>query len=492
MIINSKGKKIPKNRLEQDSCEAIEDYLMDCSAKKTKKCNDNSTQTLTIINPPIIEENEFSSIILEYQKRSKGNIFMANNYIPFFDEENNNEENIIFNTDNYNEKYIQDDDKYNTYSKEFYNINNVGNISVKDTVYCSAKKQKLIQQKMLNKCLSESKMSINNQIRKKKLINCKNHVVKKRIINNTKRILFLNDNNLEQDENIINNWKYLSKKYILNSQELTKKEINLIIYNLINNNKKNKRLFKTNDKLILNNNRNNNINIIKEDSKEQEEIKNFIEKKRKAYKKNLSISNNDNVIISEKSLNKQNYVENKNFSTKNDFLKNILKYKIIKDKNIKKIRYDKDTLKNYEISFNSLKKIIQLIICNDKKLILKNEYHIIISKYISEIFIYKNKFLSNKNINELQDKNRNKYINIINNKINIFLQKIKELKLIYLYCINNSKDIKNQNNTEKANEIRNIYNDIIDILNNKINNKQISLEICQQLITGLRKNEQLR
>ena len=34
MKINSKGKKIPKNRIEQDLCEAIEDYLMDCSAKK--------------------------------------------------------------------------------------------------------------------------------------------------------------------------------------------------------------------------------------------------------------------------------------------------------------------------------------------------------------------------------------------------------------------------------------------------------------------------
>ena len=127
-----------------------------------------------------------------------------------------------------------------------------------------------------------------------------------------------------------------------------------------------------------------------------------------------------------------------------------------------------------------------------KKNLTKDKYETLINKLINNIIIYKNKNTNKPNINNNEIIN-----NEIDKKISELEKNMKELKETYIYGLNkirsksNEDDknnfIKKLNLTIKRNNMKRIYKEIVDILNNN----NMDEKYCQNIIDILKKYEKI-
>ena len=161
----------------------------------------------------------------------------------------------------------------------------------------------------------------------------------------------------------------------------------------------------------------------------------------------------------------------------------------------------------YLININSYKKIIKMIFYKKRKPISKYYYESLIKILIKHLSNVKKEYsLIKKNRKIINEKEKEKEeirnINIkMDNHINILESNIKELKNAYIYAIikkqlikdknEKKKFIKKLNIQEKRNKLKIIYNEIIKILNGKINETEINNNYYKRMNELLTKHEKI-
>ena len=360
---------------------------------------------------------------------------------------------------------------------------------------------------------------------------------------NYKRALFNKNENFDFD--IINQWKYLSNKIIINyNQKILKSNMQMIIQNLkinkilknkekptnlihiINQRKENSDLLNKNffDLVEQKLEKNDKINKYKGNIESiNEEMNESFEEQDEENKRNSLRSNKSKQIKIKKRINELEIkeIESINFSPLSSkskdiklfFNKNIqdnnsndvffIYKKIIDDKKRIKLLFNenkenKENINNkYNINIKSYKKILKMAfydknaINNKKTNLTKDKYESLIHKLINNIIIYKTKY-----------KNKN---NLINNNNDIDIDKkiielennVKELKEIYIYGINKIRIISNENDknnfikklnlTNKRNNVKKIYKEIMHILKNN----NIDEKYYQNIIDKLKQYEKI-
>ena len=361
---------------------------------------------------------------------------------------------------------------------------------------------------------------------------------------NYKRALFNKNENFDFD--IINQWKYLSNKIIINyNQKILKSNMQMIIQNLkinqilkkkkekptnlihiINQQKENSDLLNKNffDLVEQKLEKNDKINKYKGNIESiNEEMNESFEEQDEENKRNSLRSNKSKQIKIKKRINELEIkeIESINFSPLSSkskdiklfFNKNIqdnnsndiffIYKKIIDDKKRIKLLFNenkenKENINNkYNINIKSYKKILKMAfydknaINNKKTNLTKDKYESLIHKLINNIIIYKVKY-----------KNKN---NLINNNNDIDIDKkiielennVKGLKEIYIYGINKIRIISNENDknnfikklnlTNKRNNVKKIYKEIMHILKNN----NIDEKYYQNIIDKLKQYEKI-
>ena len=360
---------------------------------------------------------------------------------------------------------------------------------------------------------------------------------------NYKRALFNKNENFDFD--IINQWKYLSNKIIINyNQKILKSNMQIIIQNLkinqilknkekptnlihiINQQKENSDLLNKNffDLVEQKLEKNDKINKYKGNIESiNEEMNESFEEQDEENKRNSLRSNKSKQIKIKKRINELEIkeIESINFSPLSSKSKDIKLFfnKSIQDNNsndiffiYKKIIDDKKRIKllfnenkenkeninnKYNINIKSYKKILKMAfydknaINNKKANLTKDKYESLIHKLINNIIIYK---VKNKNKNNLIINNNDididkKIIELENN--------VKELKEIYIYGINKIRFISNENDknnfikklnlTNKRNNVKKIYKEIMHILKNS----NIDEKYYQNIIDKLKQYEKI-
>ena len=360
---------------------------------------------------------------------------------------------------------------------------------------------------------------------------------------NYKRALFNKNENFDFD--IINQWKYLSNKIIINyNKKILKSNLQMIIQNLkinqilknkekptnlihiINQQKENSDLLNKNffDEVEQKLEKNDKINKYKGNIESiNEEMNESFEEQDEENKRNSLRSNKSKQIKIKKRINELEIkeIESINFSPLSSkskdiklfFNKNIqdnnsndiffIYKKIIDDKKRIKLLFNenkenKENINNkYNINIKSYKKILKMAfydknaINNKKTNLTKDKYESLIHKLINNIIIYKTKY-----------KNKNNLI-INNNDIDIdkkiieLENNVKELKEIYIYGINKIRIISNENDknnfikklnlTNKRNNVKKIYKEIMHILKNN----NIDEKYYQNIIDKLKQYEKI-
>lgn len=360
---------------------------------------------------------------------------------------------------------------------------------------------------------------------------------------NYKRALFNKNENFDFD--IINQWKYLSNKIIINyNKKILKSNMQMIIQNLkinqilknkekptnlihiINQQKENSDLLNKNffDLVEQKLEKNDKINKYKGNIESiNEEMNESFEEQDEENKRNSLRSNKSKQIKIKKRINELEIkeIESINFSPLSSkskdiklfFNKNIqdnnsndiffIYKKIIDDKKRIKLLFNenkenKENINNkYNINIKSYKKILKMAfydknaINNKKTNLTKDKYESLIHKLINNIIIYK---VKNKNKNNLIINNNDididkKIIELENN--------VKELKEIYIYGINKIRIISNENDknnfikklnlTNKRNNVKKIYKEIMHILKNN----NIDEKYYQNIIDKLKQYEKI-
>ena len=484
-------------------------------SNKKNKYNKTSLSILTSL--PNLSQNNFINILNEYNPQVNNDIstekieILEDGSVCRKNTKNttrlNSPQNDNYNIDINNEDYIYNTGlKYNksvpnirtfTYTKDKENFAN--GVYIPHKPYDNSGKSKI-------------------NIKSKKDYDIKNNSNNKE--SNYKRVLF---NNQEDDyeNDIINTWKYLSKKYIMYyNNQISNTEIQVIIQNLKIN-----QILKKKQKLPTNL-----LNIINYQEQNMNEINlNFFDEVEKKFKKEdkmckykadiesineeMNESNEDQEEI--KSIKSNRIKENKLKTNKNinelkikdiesiSFIPMSAKNKDVKfifnkinDKNIQSkdmhFIYKKENIikKGIKFKFNENKNNRKDKINNDTNKIMlrlsKEKYESLILAMIHNFIYYKN---GNKNDINIDAKNIN---DNLNKKIKEFEESIKELKNIYIYGINNvqlisiEKDkinfIKKLNLTKKRNNVKKIYKEIITLLkNNKENNTNYYQKIIDML-----------
>ena len=501
-----------------------------------KKNKYRTTSLLILKSLPKISQNNFNEIFHEFNQEFK-NDNISTEKVEILDDgsvcikntknttriNSPNNSNILINDNIYNEDYI-----YNTEMK--YN-KSVPNIKI--FTYAKEKENFIIN----NEVYVPHKPYDNSGKTKINIKSKKNNNNKEL---NYKRALFNENNNYEYD--IINQWKYLSNKYIIYyNKKILGINIKIIIQNL-----KMQKLLKNREKLptnlinIINPQQQNldeineyffneaekickkekkiikykgGIESINEESNEdQEEIySNRSSKKKEIIKRNkrineLEIKDIESLSFSPNSVkskdikfifNKNNNNENNNENKINNKDIYFIYKKEVTDKNEIKLIFNEKNKNNkrYNLDINSYKKILKMAFYKkrDEKL-TKEKYESLIITIINNCNCYKNK-IKNKN-----DFNNKKYIeDNLKRKIIDLEESLKELKSIYIYGLSNiqlildKKDkndfIKKLNLTKKRNKVKKIYKEIIIIINKNINEN--SIYIYQKIIDILKKYEKL-
>ena len=307
--------------------------------------------------------------------------------------------------------------KINTTLPDILKDNNIGKNYFQGVYFSTSKKNKINSKR--NSYINSNQKKINTNVKKKKLIrnqynnafNLKEKDIKKKERNfikeikinnendlNYKRILF-GDNYIEDDDDINNQWKYLSNKYIKKyNKELLSNNIQIIVQNLkiqniLNIKNKSKKTAQNNSNIIkcednyLNNNEQN-LSIKEENIKTKENIDNSI---KSSFD---DISNNNNSVCSNKPTN----------------ISQILNPPILNYNN------------NYENIFNEIDNISEEII--------KDESYNKVKKYQGDIeSINEEMNESYEEPESKEDKIENKILHSSNKKRNEKIIKIKDPKI---------------------------------------------------------------
>ena len=307
--------------------------------------------------------------------------------------------------------------KINTTLPDILKDNNIGKNYFQGVYFSTSKKNKINSKR--NSYINSNQKKINTNVKKKKLIrnqynntfNLKEKDIKKKERNfikeikinnenelNYKRILF-GDNYIEDDDDINNQWKYLSNKYIKKyNKELLSNNIQIIVQNLkiqniLNIKNKSKKTAQNNSNIIkcednyLNNNEQN-LSIEEENIKTKENIDNSI---KSSFD---DINNNNNSVCSNKPTN----------------ISQILNPPILNYNN------------NYENIFNEIDNISEEII--------KDESYNKVKKYQGDIeSINEEMNESYEEPESKEDKLENKILHSSNKKRNEKIIKIKDPKI---------------------------------------------------------------
>ena len=484
-------------------------------SNKKNKYNKTSLSILTSL--PNLSQNNFINILNEYNPQFNNDIstekieILEDGSVCRKNTKNttrlNSPQNDNYNIDINNEDYI-----YNTglkYNKSVPNIR---------TFTYNKNKENFVNEVYIPHKPYDNSGKSKINIKSKKDYDIKNSNNNKE--SNYKRVLF---NNQEDDyeNDIINTWKYLSKKYIMYyNNQISNTEIQVIIQNLKIN-----QILKKKEKLPTNL-----LNIINYQEQNMNEInQNFFDEVEKKFKKEdkmckykadiesineeMNESNEDQEEI--KSIKSNRIRDNKLKPNKN---KNELKIKDIEsisfipmsaknkdvkfifnkinDKNIQSkdmhFIYKKENIikKGIKSKFNENKNNRKDKINNDTNKIMlrlsKEKYESLILALIHNFNYYKNR---NKNDINIDAKNID---DNLNKKIKEFEESIKELKNIYIYGINDVQKmsdeidkinfIKKLNLTKKRNNVKKIYKEIVILLkNNKENNTNYYQKIIDML-----------
>ena len=263
-----------------------------------------------LINSKLLISNNIRSLE-EYEDKE---------YMTINDNNLNRKKNNILET---NDLECNSNSKINTTLPDILKDNNIGNTYFQGVYFSTSKKNKIISKR--NSYINCNQRKINTNVKKKRLIrnqynnsfNLKEKDINKKERNfikeikinnenelNYKRILF-GDNYNEDDDDIINQWKYLSNKYIKKyNKELLSNNIQIIVQNLkiqniLNIKNKSRKTAQNNSNIIkcednyLNNNEQN-WSIKEENIKNKENTDNSI---KSSFD---DISNNNNSIYSNK------------------------------------------------------------------------------------------------------------------------------------------------------------------------------------------------
>ena len=543
--------------------EPTEKYIKKNYISSNQKNKYKPTSIKIINSLPILSQNNFTSIFSEYSQEKlnnesftqkieildDGSVCKKNTKhttripSPSFDRRNYELDNIYHNNSNYLISDNNEDINYQTYEinntiKEELN-NNTGikyNKSLPNIKTFTYKKSRTINNKKNKEVYippkpfnSSGKNKINIKTEKQQL--------------NYKRNLFNKNKNDNDDIDIINLWKYLSNKNIINyNKNLLKSNMQIIIQNL-----KIQQILKKKT-----NNHTNLINIKKQEKENINEIDiNFFDELEKKCEKNEKINKYKGNIESineemnesyEESENKRNSIRsiknkekikinkkineleikdiesisysplstkskdikfifnNKNNKQINDYVIFLIYKKEINDKKKIKLIFNENNNinKKYNININSYKKILKMAFYNKytnkrKIIITKDKYESLLSTIINNFII-----LQNKNKNKINNKKEN-ISNDINKKIFELEKNVKELKDTYIYGIKNIQLIQNQkdknifikklNITKKRNNVKKIYKEIVDILNNDLNENDYNY--YQKIIDTLKQYEKI-
>ena len=507
LIKEEKGKYLKKN------------YIL---PSKKNKYNKTSLSLLTSL--PNLSQNNFTNIFNEYNPQFNNDIstekieILEDGSVCRKNTKNttrlNSPQNDNFNTDINNEDYI-----YNTGLKYNKSVPNIRTLT-----YTKDKENFVNEVYIPHKPYDNSgKTKIN--FRPKKENDIKNN---KEL--NYKRVLF---NNQEDDyeNDIINIWKYLSKKYIMYyNNKLLNMEIQIIIQNLKIN-----QILKKKEKLPTNL-----INIINPQQQNLNEVnQNFFDEVEKKFKKedkiikykadieSINEEMNESIEDQEEKKSMKSIKSNKIKENKLKPIKNINELKIkdiesisfvpmsAKNKDIKFIFnknkeenkqnkdmhfiYKKENIikKGMKFKFNETKNNTKIKINNNINNIIlkltKEKYESLILSMINNFIYYNNRNKNNINNNE-ENVNDN-----LNKKIKEFEESIKELKNIYIYGIKNAQIISNEKDkinfikkldlTKKRNSVKKIYKEIVAVLNNS--NKENNINYLHRIIDMLKIHQKI-
>ena len=405
-------------------------------------------------------------------------------------------------------KIINDENsKKKKYQGDIESINEEMNESLEEQESNEDKTQNKINlsnKKNLSNDKSQNKKILSN---KKNLFNNENTVNIK--INKSNKDIKLNSPLIDKFKinfdisKLTSNFKEIEKIYI-KQNEFEIKDIESLSYSPISATSSNIKFPKKKEKIITNFNiNNNNNNNFKENNNynlseiDNEEISVSKETETEMSDEEIILDSNGKVI------------NNKN----NSLINNYLVYKIEKDNNndkskIKLIFGNSDINENknkrYTINIKSYKKIIKMIFYKKRKPVNKKSYESLISIIINNFSIFKREYSLKKlkkNYNKQEKEKINNNCNDMNNKILELEDKVKELKNCYIYGLVKKKLIKDKlekkkfvkslNIPEKRNKIKNIYKEIINILNVKINDGEINSQYYQKMIKILKNYDKI-
>ena len=548
--------------------ESSEKYIKKNYISSTQK-NKYKPTSLKIINSlPILSSNNFTQILSEYSQEKLNNESFTQK-IEILDDgsvcKKNTKHTTRIPSPSFDRRYFELDNIYHNNSNYIIsdNINNNEDINYQTYEINNSIKEELINNTGIkyNKSLPNIKTftykksrTINNNKNKeiyipqkpfdssgKNKINIKSDKIKEIKEINYIRNLFNKNKNDNDDIDIINLWKYLSNKSIINyNKNLLKPNMQIIIQNL-------------KIQQILKKKTNNHTNLINIKRQEKENINeidiNFFDELEKKCEKNEKINKYKGGIESineemnesyEESENKRNsirsiknkekikinkrineleikdiesisysplstkskdikFIFNKNIKRVNDYEIFLIYKKEINDKKGIKLIFNENNNninKKYNININSYKKILKMAFYNKysnkrKIIITKDKYESLLSTIINNFIIIQNKNkINNKKENISED---------INKKIVELEKSVKELKDNYIYgikkihLIQNKKDkyifIKKLNITKKRNNVKKIYKEIVDILNNDLNENDYNY--YQKIIDTLKQYEKI-
>ena len=435
------------------------------------------------------EDNYFDLIKEEYNNIVQDNIAQTINIIEYNNSNNNKNRNetdseIIYKPTNISNIINPPIINYNySYEKIFEELDIISEESIKNLKNESYNKIKKYQGSIesINEEINESyeEQEINDDKKQNKIISnikinnplidqCKINLDISNLILNFNKIDIINEKNKQKKENKIQEIDYLS-------------------YSPLSAISRNIRFPNSNNRNISNPLDSEDISVSKETETEMSDEEIITDENGKIIN-NKSLINNFliyNIDINNKDNNKIKLI----------FCENNLNNNKNKNNNINK---------RYCIPIKSYKKILKMIFYKKRKPINKNSYESLLSIIINNFYIFKREYSLKKNKKNYNIQEKEKLNNNcikMNNKINELEEKIKEMKSYYIFGLikkqiikdklEKRKFIKNLKIGEKRNKIKRLYKEIIDILNNQINDKEINVNYYQKMIDVIKKYEKI-
>ena len=422
------------------------------------------------------EDNYFDSIKEEYNNIFQDNIAQSINIIEYNNNKNELDSEFSYKPTNISNILNPPIINYNySYENIFEEIDIISEENIKNSKNESYNKIKKYQGDIesINEEINESyeEQEINDDNKQNKIIKVNTPLIDKFKIN-----LDMN--------NIISNFNKIDityDKYTKQKKENKIQEIDYSSYSPISANSRNIRFPNVNSRNISNPLDSEDISVSRETETEM----------------------SDEEIITD---------EHGKIINNNSLINNFLIYNIDnKDKNKIKLIFFENNIDNninnnkrYSIPIKSYKKILKMIFYKKRKPINKNSYESLLSIILNNFYIFKREYSlkkNSKNYNQQQKEKLNNNCAKISNKINELEEKIKEMKTFYIFGLIKKQIIKDKTEKrkfikslkigEKRNNIKRIYKEIIDILNNKINDGEINVNFYKKMIEIIRKYEKI-